>query len=66
MSKTGPPSVKESKIAGGMLETVMAMYEDNFSKQLLEIKREMEENEEHYADWSLSDEDNYDLSSWVT
>jgi hypothetical protein len=63
MSKTGPPPVKESKIARGTLEAVMAMYEDNFSKQLLEIKREMEENEEHYADWSLSDEDNYVLSS---
>jgi hypothetical protein len=62
MSKTGPPSVKKSKIAGGALETVMAMYKDNFSKQLLAIKREVEENEDHYADWSLSDEDNYDLS----
>jgi hypothetical protein len=62
MSKTGPPSVKGGKFAWGTLETVMATYKENFSKQLLAIKEEVEENEDNNAEYGSLDGDNCDLS----
>ena len=47
----------------GTLETVMAMFKDNFSEQLLAIKQEMEENCYNYADGGSWDEDNCDWNS---
>ena len=61
MSKTGPPSLEGTEFGADKLEAILNKYKRTLSEQLLNIKDEVQDDEDFY-DYNSSDEDNYDIS----